>query len=1064
MSEEKEHLNESPKDSPIAAQTEQASQNLFNDAIPSINPRSSSKPESSEAASRTTESGSETNKLFTESYSKGNDGQIKSGSRPISSALQDVKIDGAENKSGSRSPAASNESSFSQIGDLGSKLNSNSSSERIAQAISSGTDRKSTEYGAAANIDSMPSKISRLIDQEGSIKASKAESSYVDSEKALPYKKSGSDWDNASSRNTIETTSKVMDQSPVRVNSMDTYSSYSKAEIQKDIKVNEFNNQAFGDKFRQIDGGDVQKNVDKIYSTDWSRSEAKPAMVESLQKGGMSPDIYKTLERDNLPGKDLGGKIERASQEGNIEPSRPNTSVDKPTFGSASSENRGAEQPGKQQGESGPRGENNPQQGSERSNPSNQPGTQPADRNSPASGDLRPGQTAGTPQAEPRAGSAADQMRPNQTQGEQQRPSPAQEPRSNSPEPRQQAEQPRAQQPEQGRPGQAEQPKPAQSEPRPNQTEQPRNQTPIEPARNNPTQPEQSRANEIRAQQDQEKKEKDELARRDAIAHASAGANIVNRPAEQNNQQANMKAEASAAKELARTTTDQAGVISLKALAEASSAKTAAADQAKSSSTEAGRSAELNAKAVSDLSAKNAADSSKAATLDASKNAKVDATATGVQQNIAGKDILTGKVTASDTAAANAAAGKPTALNAADAAAVRAQLDGKNTGVNATGIRNDAINSAAAGKPGALNPAGIRGELPGTGPRTNAPGVIGAGGKFTEIAAGKIISGKALPGDANGGRRYLTGIEIGLLLAAAGVAKSRFDASRGTKDGAGLVLNSDGRMMSIRSGKDYIVGAFGEKGSQTLFALADGAKRFPSREITLSAVLAITGATKMRDIDAAAAGMRTAEQTIRIVRTVGKVPERKVEFEVPTIQGPQPETDGDEAEKDKDKDKDKLDSGLIGFLPAAPALFRAKKKDVSDDDDKKDVGEDADGEDQNNPIPIPRFRRIYKIDLDETLTGIAEQELGDINLAWLIADLNSSKITEYGVDGKRVVEIRKGQKLELPLPHEVVEFYKTCANIADPDNLVTIVVNTDVDRERLEETLNDVLGLRRKSP
>jgi hypothetical protein len=512
--------------------------------------------------------------------------------------------------------------------------------------------------------------------------------------------------------------------------------------------------------------------------------------------------------------------------------------------------------------------------------------------------------------------------------------------------------------------------------------------------------------------------------------------------------------------------------MSLKALTQDGTAagKVQAADQAKISSQDSARAAEANAKSLAEMGAKNAADAgkaasldaSKAATLDASKNVKVDATAAGAQQ-IAGKDVLTGKVSATDAAAAaNAAAGKPGALNAADAAAVRAQLDGKNTGVNAAGIRNDAINAAAAGKPGALNPANTRGDIPGAGPRTNAPGVMGPGGKFTEIPTGKMISGRALPGDASGGKRFLTGVEIGLLLAAAGVAKSRFDAARGTKDGGGLVLNNDGRMMSIRSGKDYIVGAFGEKGSQTLFALADGAKRFPSREITLSAVLAITGATKMRDMDTQA-GLRNAEQTIRIVRTVGKLPERKVEFEVPQIQGPKPqqETDGGEPEK---QDKDKLDNQLIGFLPAAPALFRAKRKETEEEKKSEEVGEDADGEDQNSPIPIPRFRRSYKIDLDETLTGIAEAELGDINLAWLIADLNSSKLTEYEVDGKRVVEMRKGTKLELPLPHEVVEFYKTCANIADPDNLVTIVVNTDVDRERLEETLNDFLGLQRKAP
>lgn len=1103
---------DAPKDqSGLAQAAESAGQALFNDASSASGPRSSSsqgdKTQALTDHTHSQEAGiSPTTKLFEESIKPGDKGLLRSNT---AAGLQDIQISGID-KAGSKILGYSDKQVPPALDSVGKQ--SAGSAEGSAQAITSRRDY-SSEYGIISDSNTkIADKFSNYLSSDGSparVGRTPSEEIYKEQiKKDLQYSTEKPNWDSSlvapSSKNIIETgrpaeigslKATVYDLQSQKLPS-EQLTTYQKEFSKADLAPVTGYSPSFEKYKPTLDASGEAKaaiynTVDKTYSSDW-KADLKPGIPSD--SNSQIKDIGKQVGYDSISQigrnidpnqgaartmQDTPGAINKilADQGGGVLGTRQDTSLGAINQGAAadkintainqinpadrgglSSDQRGGvpnpatSDQARPNGQSGDNRGNGPLNGDTQAH-SNAPSaadTRPNASNSPASDSQRT-----LPQASP-------EQRNTSPQVEQQRPQQA-------------SEQPRPQQAtEQARPQQAtELPRPAQEQSKPQQaTELPRLATPAEQPRSAVPQPEQpqpknepARTNEVRAQQlEQEQKAREEAARREASTHAAAGAANQNKIAEQSNPAAAAKQElATVAKELNRLSTEQVGAVSLKSLTPEAAGKNPANEQAKASSNETARAAEAGARSIAELSAKNAAEASnKSAALDSGKVTKVDATIPGAAQNNPVKDVLTGKVSASDTTATvNAAAGKPAALNAVDAAnAGKPQIDGKSTSVNATGIRNDAANTAAGAKPGAINPAGIRADLPGAGTRSNAPGVIGAG-KFTEIPAGKLIAGKALPGDAAGGKRFLTGVEIGLLLAAAGVAKSRFDAARGTREGGGLVMNNDGKIMSIKSGKDYVVGAFGEKGSQTLFALADGAKRFPSREITLSAVLAITGATKMRDLDTQA-GLRSAEQTIRIVRTVGKMPEKKVEFQVPVIQGPNPEQESDGSEPEK---KDKLDNQLLGLLPAAPALFRGRRKETEDEKEKdKETAETENSDDKNTPIPIPRFRRSYKIDLDESLTGIAEAELGDINLAWLIADLNSARLTEYEVDGKRVVEMRKGTKLELPLPHEVVEFYKTCDTIADPDNLVTIVVNTDVDRERLEETLNDVLGLRRKSP
>ncbi|HEY9870528.1 MAG TPA: hypothetical protein V6D08_15290, partial [Candidatus Obscuribacterales bacterium] len=95
---------------------------------------------------------------------------------------------------------------------------------------------------------------------------------------------------------------------------------------------------------------------------------------------------------------------------------------------------------------------------------------------------------------------------------------------------------------------------------------------------------------------------------------------------------------------------------------------------------------------------------------------------------------------------------------------------------------------------------------------------------------------------------------------------------------------------------------------------------------------------------------------------------------------------------------------------------------------------------------------------NDTLVTIAEAFFHDANLAWLIADLNRDRIKESWIDGRRVVELRNRQRLDLPVWDDIAEFYSTRDVAAASENIVTIVEECQVTRELLQSTLAPVFG------
>ncbi len=93
----------------------------------------------------------------------------------------------------------------------------------------------------------------------------------------------------------------------------------------------------------------------------------------------------------------------------------------------------------------------------------------------------------------------------------------------------------------------------------------------------------------------------------------------------------------------------------------------------------------------------------------------------------------------------------------------------------------------------------------------------------------------------------------------------------------------------------------------------------------------------------------------------------------------------------------------------------------------------------------------------DTLISIAEAFFYDRNVAWLIADLNQSTLKETWMDGKRIIELKSRQQIELPVWDDIDKFYSSRPENARPENLITIVDQTTIDKELLNSTLRKLL-------
>lgn len=132
--------------------------------------------------------------------------------------------------------------------------------------------------------------------------------------------------------------------------------------------------------------------------------------------------------------------------------------------------------------------------------------------------------------------------------------------------------------------------------------------------------------------------------------------------------------------------------------------------------------------------------------------------------------------------------------------------------------------------------------------------------------------------------------------------------------------------------------------------------------------------------------------------------------------------------------------------------------------EKQTAGADGgdDGEQEEEPKKVVLMRPTWLISPGETLLTIAEEQYSDPFIAWLIADLNKGNCQEHWMDGKRIVEFQSRQKITLPVWQDIVEFYGSMTPQARPENLVTIVAATEIDREVVDSVLGPIVATKSK--
>jgi hypothetical protein len=105
----------------------------------------------------------------------------------------------------------------------------------------------------------------------------------------------------------------------------------------------------------------------------------------------------------------------------------------------------------------------------------------------------------------------------------------------------------------------------------------------------------------------------------------------------------------------------------------------------------------------------------------------------------------------------------------------------------------------------------------------------------------------------------------------------------------------------------------------------------------------------------------------------------------------------------------------------------------------------------------PLFRPAILVELDDTLQEIAERYFNDINVAWLIADLNRGNVREAYIDSKRIISMQSRQTLILPVWTDIVSFYQNDFADVEIERLVTIVETSQVDVELYSQMFANVI-------
>lgn len=108
------------------------------------------------------------------------------------------------------------------------------------------------------------------------------------------------------------------------------------------------------------------------------------------------------------------------------------------------------------------------------------------------------------------------------------------------------------------------------------------------------------------------------------------------------------------------------------------------------------------------------------------------------------------------------------------------------------------------------------------------------------------------------------------------------------------------------------------------------------------------------------------------------------------------------------------------------------------------------------------YRPLWLVTKKDSLSLLAEQIYQDPDVGWLIADMNIRRVRETWMNGKRIIELQSRQQLELPIQEDIDLFKAHKAKEACGENLITIVVENQLDKELVNSQLQ-ALQIKRKA-
>lgn len=340
------------------------------------------------------------------------------------------------------------------------------------------------------------------------------------------------------------------------------------------------------------------------------------------------------------------------------------------------------------------------------------------------------------------------------------------------------------------------------------------------------------------------------------------------------------------------------------------------------------------------------------------------------------------------------------------------------------------------------------------------PGALPAGfSVIREAGIGRTLTDRQqgnLSTNTRVDRRYIFGTEVALaaLIAAGGISRQRLDkelfgsqpaekggASRPNPTADGRIKVQDGARIADRQTTNN-----GEFKSFTTSAKVSEQRHITGAEIALAAIISAAGASKLNvEKEEPAAGWKLPAEPNQNEWSAPS--SRQIEAGRQSSEE-LPEAEGSLKEPRALEHRREIEGETEERPPEYEQLIETMSKNIVQSDDE-----------QSSYRKAVLHRPTTIISARDTLISIAEAFFHDPNLAWLIADLNFQNIKESWIDGKRVVELRSRQQIELPVWADIEEFYRSRSSDAKPDNLVTIVEETQIDRELLSNALGTAMGV-----